>query len=130
MELGAGVHGEAGIEKLKMGTAKEIVQLILEKVCLSASFCVIAGTRMGYNMYKCRTSFSCVFHVGKSFYAKVVTYVDSTCIIFIIGSVNISRRLLFLIIAFLSYYRLNQIPFQDKPAETIRVEFSMEIGQF
>lgn len=32
MELGAGVHGEAGIEKLKMGTAKEIVALILDKV--------------------------------------------------------------------------------------------------
>ncbi|XP_039751128.1 triokinase/FMN cyclase-like [Pararge aegeria] len=32
MELGAGVHGEAGIEKLKMGTAKEIVALILDKI--------------------------------------------------------------------------------------------------
>ncbi|XP_045447778.1 triokinase/FMN cyclase-like [Melitaea cinxia] len=32
MELGAGVHGEAGIEKLKMKTAKEIVALILDKV--------------------------------------------------------------------------------------------------
>lgn len=32
MELGAGVHGEAGIEKMKMGTAKEVVAMILEKV--------------------------------------------------------------------------------------------------
>ncbi|CAH2108643.1 unnamed protein product [Euphydryas editha] len=32
MELGAGVHGEAGIEKLKMGTAKETVALILDKI--------------------------------------------------------------------------------------------------
>ncbi|XP_041988500.1 triokinase/FMN cyclase-like isoform X2 [Aricia agestis] len=31
-ELGAGVHGEAGIEKLKMGSAKEIVTLILNKI--------------------------------------------------------------------------------------------------
>lgn len=33
MELGAGVHGEAGIAKVKMGTAKESVGLILGKVC-------------------------------------------------------------------------------------------------
>ncbi|XP_047530056.1 triokinase/FMN cyclase-like [Vanessa atalanta] len=32
MELGAGVHGEAGIEKLKMGSAKETVVLILDKI--------------------------------------------------------------------------------------------------
>lgn len=32
MELGAGVHGEAGISKIKIGTAKEVVGLILEKV--------------------------------------------------------------------------------------------------
>lgn len=32
MELGAGVHGEAGIAKYPMGTAKEIVALILEEV--------------------------------------------------------------------------------------------------
>lgn len=32
MELGAGVHGEAGIAKMKMGTAKEIVWMILDKV--------------------------------------------------------------------------------------------------
>ncbi|XP_037870500.1 triokinase/FMN cyclase isoform X1 [Bombyx mori] len=29
MELGAGVHGEAGIAKVKMGTAKEIVKMLL-----------------------------------------------------------------------------------------------------
>ncbi|XP_073949880.1 triokinase/FMN cyclase-like [Choristoneura fumiferana] len=32
MELGAGVHGEAGIKKMKMGTAKETVVMILEQV--------------------------------------------------------------------------------------------------
>ncbi|KAL0831613.1 hypothetical protein ABMA28_002391 [Loxostege sticticalis] len=32
MELGAGVHGEAGISKIKIGTAKEVVGLILEKI--------------------------------------------------------------------------------------------------
>lgn len=32
MELGAGVHGEAGIAKTKMGTAKEVVKMILDKV--------------------------------------------------------------------------------------------------
>ncbi|CAH3871140.1 triokinase/FMN cyclase-like [Pieris brassicae] len=32
MEIGAGVHGEAGIEKRKMGTAKDIVKLILDQV--------------------------------------------------------------------------------------------------
>lgn len=32
MELGAGVHGEAGIAKFKMGTAKEVVAMILDKV--------------------------------------------------------------------------------------------------
>lgn len=32
MELGAGVHGEAGIAKMKMGTAKEIVTMIIDKV--------------------------------------------------------------------------------------------------
>ncbi|XP_075974445.1 triokinase/FMN cyclase-like [Anticarsia gemmatalis] len=32
MELGAGVHGEAGIAKMKMGTAKETVALILDKI--------------------------------------------------------------------------------------------------
>ncbi|XP_072938556.1 triokinase/FMN cyclase-like [Epargyreus clarus] len=32
MELGAGVHGEAGIEKLKIGTAKETVKLILDRI--------------------------------------------------------------------------------------------------
>ncbi|XP_053612322.1 triokinase/FMN cyclase-like [Plodia interpunctella] len=32
MELGAGVHGEAGIAKVTMGTAKEVTALILEKI--------------------------------------------------------------------------------------------------
>lgn len=32
LELGAGVHGEAGITKMKIGTAKEIVTTILDKV--------------------------------------------------------------------------------------------------
>lgn len=32
MELGAGVHGEAGIEKMKLGTASEVVALILKKI--------------------------------------------------------------------------------------------------
>lgn len=32
MELGAGVHGEAGIAKVKMGNAKEIVKTILDQV--------------------------------------------------------------------------------------------------
>ncbi|XP_048480613.1 triokinase/FMN cyclase isoform X1 [Plutella xylostella] len=32
MELGAGVHGEAGIRKMKMGTAAEVVQMILDKI--------------------------------------------------------------------------------------------------
>ncbi|XP_026733203.1 triokinase/FMN cyclase-like [Trichoplusia ni] len=32
MELGAGVHGEAGIAKFKMGTAKEVVAMILDKI--------------------------------------------------------------------------------------------------
>ncbi|CAH0750497.1 unnamed protein product [Diatraea saccharalis] len=32
MELGAGVHGEAGIAKVKLGTAKEVVSLILQKI--------------------------------------------------------------------------------------------------
>ncbi|CAH1646437.1 unnamed protein product [Spodoptera littoralis] len=32
MELGAGVHGEAGIEKMKMGTAKEVVGMILNQI--------------------------------------------------------------------------------------------------
>ncbi|XP_028179387.1 triokinase/FMN cyclase-like isoform X2 [Ostrinia furnacalis] len=32
MELGAGVHGEAGISKEQIGTAKEVVGLILEKI--------------------------------------------------------------------------------------------------
>lgn len=32
VELGAGVHGEAGISKMKLGTAKEVVTLILDKV--------------------------------------------------------------------------------------------------
>ncbi|XP_034827112.1 triokinase/FMN cyclase-like [Maniola hyperantus] len=45
MELGAGVHGEAGIEKLKMGTAKEIVALILEKII--AHLKLSAGSRVG-----------------------------------------------------------------------------------
>lgn len=34
MELGAGVHGEAGIAKTKIGTAKEIVKMILNQVTL------------------------------------------------------------------------------------------------
>ncbi|XP_026314785.1 triokinase/FMN cyclase-like [Hyposmocoma kahamanoa] len=32
LELGAGVHGEAGITKMKIGTAKEVVTMILDKV--------------------------------------------------------------------------------------------------
>ncbi|XP_052755074.1 triokinase/FMN cyclase-like [Galleria mellonella] len=32
MELGAGVHGEAGIAKMKMGTSKEVVGMLLEKI--------------------------------------------------------------------------------------------------
>ncbi|XP_068632431.1 triokinase/FMN cyclase-like [Battus philenor] len=32
MELGAGVHGEAGIKKMKLGTAKEVVKMILDQV--------------------------------------------------------------------------------------------------
>ncbi|CAH0581613.1 unnamed protein product [Chrysodeixis includens] len=32
MELGAGVHGEAGIAKVKMGTAKEVVAMILDQI--------------------------------------------------------------------------------------------------
>ncbi|VVD05080.1 unnamed protein product [Leptidea sinapis] len=32
MEIGAGVHGEAGIEKRKMGTAKQIVALTLDPI--------------------------------------------------------------------------------------------------
>ncbi|XP_049868340.1 triokinase/FMN cyclase-like [Pectinophora gossypiella] len=44
MELGAGVHGEAGIEKLKMGTAKEVVQMILDKVV--AHLKLTAGNRV------------------------------------------------------------------------------------
>ncbi|CAB3235236.1 unnamed protein product [Arctia plantaginis] len=32
IELGAGVHGEAGITKMKMGTAKELVSVILDKI--------------------------------------------------------------------------------------------------
>ncbi|XP_045768237.1 triokinase/FMN cyclase-like [Maniola jurtina] len=44
MELGAGVHGEAGIEKLKMGTAKEIVALILGKII--AHLKLTAGSRV------------------------------------------------------------------------------------
>ncbi|XP_047987430.1 triokinase/FMN cyclase-like isoform X3 [Leguminivora glycinivorella] len=32
MELGAGVHGEAGIKKMKMGTAKETVSMILDQI--------------------------------------------------------------------------------------------------
>ncbi|KOB70182.1 Bifunctional ATP-dependent dihydroxyacetone kinase/FAD-AMP lyase (Cyclizing), partial [Operophtera brumata] len=32
MELGAGVHGEAGIAKMKMGTAKEVVKMIIDKI--------------------------------------------------------------------------------------------------
>ncbi|KAG6451910.1 hypothetical protein O3G_MSEX007381 [Manduca sexta] len=32
IELGAGVHGEAGIAKVKIGTAKEVVKMILDQV--------------------------------------------------------------------------------------------------
>lgn len=32
MELGAGVHGEAGIRKMKLGTAREVVAMILDQV--------------------------------------------------------------------------------------------------
>ncbi|CAH2077094.1 unnamed protein product, partial [Iphiclides podalirius] len=32
MELGAGVHGEAGIKKMKLGTAKEVVKIILDQI--------------------------------------------------------------------------------------------------
>ncbi|CAK1600597.1 unnamed protein product [Parnassius mnemosyne] len=32
MELGAGVHGEAGIKKMKLGTAKEVVKMIIDQI--------------------------------------------------------------------------------------------------
>ncbi|KAJ8721228.1 hypothetical protein PYW07_002003 [Mythimna separata] len=44
MELGAGVHGEAGIEKMKMGTAKEVVAMILEKIISHLK--LVAGNRV------------------------------------------------------------------------------------
>ncbi|CAK1540769.1 unnamed protein product [Leptosia nina] len=44
MEIGAGVHGEAGIEKRKIGTAKEIVALILDQV--TAHLKLKAGARV------------------------------------------------------------------------------------
>lgn len=44
MELGAGVHGEAGIAKMKMGTAKEIVWMILDKIVDNLK--LVAGNRV------------------------------------------------------------------------------------
>ncbi|XP_038215066.1 triokinase/FMN cyclase-like [Zerene cesonia] len=44
MEIGAGVHGEAGVEKRKMGTAKEIVAIILDQV--TAHLKLEAGARV------------------------------------------------------------------------------------
>ncbi|CAG4949498.1 unnamed protein product [Colias eurytheme] len=44
MEIGAGVHGEAGVEKRKMGTAKEIVATILDQV--TAHLKLKAGARV------------------------------------------------------------------------------------
>ncbi|XP_059055515.1 triokinase/FMN cyclase-like [Achroia grisella] len=44
MELGAGVHGEAGIAKMKMGTSKEVVGLLLDKII--AHLRLVAGDRV------------------------------------------------------------------------------------
>ncbi|CAH0702196.1 unnamed protein product [Spodoptera exigua] len=44
MELGAGVHGEAGIEKMKMGTAKEVVGMILNQIISHLK--LVAGNRV------------------------------------------------------------------------------------
>lgn len=33
IECGMGVHGEAGYEIIKLGTASEIVSLMLERIC-------------------------------------------------------------------------------------------------
>uniref|UniRef100_A0A2A4K9H2 Triokinase/FMN cyclase n=1 Tax=Heliothis virescens TaxID=7102 RepID=A0A2A4K9H2_HELVI len=44
MELGAGVHGEAGITKMKMGTAKEVVAMILEQIISHLK--LVAGNRV------------------------------------------------------------------------------------
>ncbi|KAM3963674.1 triokinase/FMN cyclase [Aphomia sociella] len=44
MELGAGVHGEAGIAKLKMGTSKEVVGMLLDKILTHLK--LVAGDRV------------------------------------------------------------------------------------
>jgi len=33
VECGMGVHGEAGYERIKLGTASELVALILQRIC-------------------------------------------------------------------------------------------------
>lgn len=35
MEVGVGVHGEAGVEKRKVGTARDTVSMILDKVIIN-----------------------------------------------------------------------------------------------
>lgn len=35
MEIGLGIHGESGLERCKMLSANELINLILKKLCLS-----------------------------------------------------------------------------------------------